>query len=185
MINSKIYTMHYTHSFTSSISSGNTWKYMGQCISVMDSVNNISRSMSPQHQPESFRPAWGNSTPIEVRRAGASAYRNSDKLQLLFEQWTSCEGHWQHSDFMIECKKKTKHRSYGSRVWMTRSEIANKFGSMVVAKTIIQSKEEDNEASVHQIRPHPDCHGKDTPDSYIVFGYVLPFIHCFKRWWSL
>ncbi|CAL1132282.1 unnamed protein product [Cladocopium goreaui] len=105
------------------------------------------------------------STPIEVRRAGQSAYRSSDKLQVLLEQWAACEGHWAYSDFMIECKKKSKHRSYGSRVWMTKSEMTAKFGSLTVAETIIESKENDTDASVHQIRPHPDCHGRDTPET--------------------
>ena len=56
---------------------------------------------------------------------------------------------------------------------MTKSELANKFGSLKVAETIIESKEEDEDACETQIRAHPDCHGKDTPDSHIVLGYFF------------
>ena len=109
----------------------------------------------------------GKKTPIEVQRAGASAKRDSGKLSLLFEQWMSCAGLWAHSEFYIELKKKTTHRQYGSRVWLTRSEMAQKYGSMEVADNIIAAKENDPEIAATQIRLHKDMHGKDTPDSYL------------------
>ncbi|CAK8995261.1 Uncharacterized protein SCF082_LOCUS4272 [Durusdinium trenchii] len=84
-------------------------------------------------------------SPPEIRRAGRAAHRDSSKLQLLLEQWTQCDGVWAESDFVIECRRKTRHRQYGARVWLTRSELITKYQSVAVADSIIEAKEQDEE----------------------------------------
>ena len=48
---------------------------------------------------------------------------------------------------------------------MTKSEIAAKYSSAVIAQNIIEAKEADELASKNQIRLHPDCHGIDSPET--------------------
>lgn len=95
-------------------------------------------------------------------------------LQVLLEQWTSCAGIWTESEFYIQVKEKRKNRSYGSRRWMTRTEIIAKFGSTEVADQIITAKKDDAEVSQTHIRANPDLHGLDTPDSYLG-NYICTF----------
>ena len=109
-------------------------------------------------------PSQGPRTPPEVQRAGRAAFRNVPMLQVLQEQWTACSGVWTESAFYLEVKQKRRNRTYGSRRWMCRSELASKFGSLEVAQQIIDAKMADPEARVSQIRANPDLHGLDTDD---------------------
>ena len=96
---------------------------------------------------------------MEIQRAGRSAHRDSAKLQILMEQWASCEGAWRHSEFFLQIRQKNRHRQFGSRRWMTKSELVAKYGSVAIATQIIEAKEHDADASVNQIRAHRDMHG--------------------------
>ena len=98
----------------------------------------------------------GPKTPKEIRAAGAAAYRNHERLQLLLEQWTSCQGAWTQSDFFLQLKQKKKHRRYGCRVWLTRGELIKKFGSESVAAEIIEQKLHDPQVRKEQVRAHSD-----------------------------
>lgn len=51
---------------------------------------------------------------------------------------------------------------------MTKSEIGQKYGSLEVADSIVQAKENDEEAKATQIRVNPDMHGLDTPESWLL-----------------
>ena len=106
----------------------------------------------------------GPKTPIEIRRAGKAAYRDSNKLQLLLEQWTAAEGQWQHSDFYIQLKTKHRNRKFGCRKWLTRSEMLTKYGSATIVDDIIAAKMSDDAVKAQQVRAHPDLHGKETED---------------------
>ena len=106
----------------------------------------------------------GRKTPPEIRRAGAAAYRDSEKLQMLLEQWTMAQGQWQQSDFYIQLKQKKRNRKFGCRKWLTRSEMLAKFGSATVADEIIAAKLHDENVEATQVRAHPDLHGRDTED---------------------
>ena len=106
----------------------------------------------------------GKKTPKEIRAAGAAAFRDSPKLQLLMEQWTQCEGLWTKSDFWIQLKSKRRNRKFGCRKWMTKSELTMKFGSAQVAQEIIEAKMLKEEVRKEQVRAHPDCHGTETED---------------------
>lgn len=111
----------------------------------------------------------GKNTPIEIRRAGKAAHRNSAMLGVLMEQWTQCEGVWTASELLLQIREKKKNRKYGCRKWLCRSELENKYGSKVVASQIIEAKMNDEEASKSQVRCHPDLHGLDTDDSWWLF----------------
>ena len=50
---------------------------------------------------------------------------------------------------------------------MCLAELAAKFGSQETARQIVAAKEDDSEACKNQIRPNPDLHGVDTPDSWL------------------
>ena len=73
---------------------------------------------------------------------------------------------WTQSDFVIQLRSKNRHRRYGSRVWLTRSELAAKYSSIEIADQIIAAKMaiEDDAVRQSQVRTHPDMNGIDTPD---------------------
>eukprot|EP00435_Cladocopium_sp_Y103_P044854 s545_g12.t1 len=112
-------------------------------------------------------------TPLEIQRAGRNAKRDSAKLQILLEQWASADGIWTQTEFYLQIKQKRKNRQYGSRRWLTRSELITKFGSITIADQIISAKVHDAEAAKTQIRAHPDLHGQDTEDSLETRQYLI------------
>ena len=83
----------------------------------------------------------------------------SEKLQVLFEQWISCDGHWTESSIYKQLKVTVRNRKTGARKWLTEAELTVKYGSARVAERIVQSKQNDAECSKTQIREHPDCPG--------------------------
>ena len=109
--------------------------------------------------------AAGPFTPLEIQRAGRHAKHNSAKLQVLLEQWAAADGIWTQSDFYLQIKQKKKNRQYGSRVWLTRGELVQKYGSTAIAEQIIAAKVHDEEVARTQVRSHPDMHGQDSEDS--------------------
>ena len=118
---------------------------------------------------------------MEIQRAGRNAFRNSPKLQVLMEQWASAQGVWTQSDFYLQIKQKKKNRQFGSRVWLTRSELIAKYGSTSIAQQIIEAKEIDKEASKSQIRAHPDMHGKLTEDRGVLYDTHAIFFSGFSK----
>ena len=90
--------------------------------------------------------------------------RGPDRRQLLLEQWNACQGIWTQSELLFTLKQTSAHRKRGCRKWLTRSEIANKYGSEQIAQSIVDAKLSDEEASRNQVRIHPDV-GKDTEDT--------------------
>ena len=81
----------------------------------------------------------------------------SERLQVLFEQWVSCAGHWRESSLYHQLRVTSKHRKRGARKWLTVSELSLKYGSMEVAQKIAHAKETDEKVKDSQVRPHPDC----------------------------
>ena len=86
----------------------------------------------------------------------------SEKLQVLYEQWISCEGHWIESSLYKQLRVTVRNRKTGARKWLTEPELCVKYGSARVAARIAQAKRNDPKCQ-HQIRDHPDCPGD--PDS--------------------
>ena len=90
----------------------------------------------------------------------------SEKLQVLYEQWLECEGHWTESVLVKELRVSARHRRRGARKWLTLSELTQKYGSARVAIKIKEAKEADPEMSKHQVRFHPDCPGEEEPSHW-------------------
>jgi len=101
--------------------------------------------------------ASGSKTPREIRAAGRAAHRNSEKLALLLDEWTSCQGQWKESNLYLRMSESTRHRKCGARCWLTRAELVQKYGDVEAATHIWESKLADDDGSGTQIRPHPDC----------------------------
>lgn len=81
----------------------------------------------------------------------------SDRLQVLFEQYVTCGGHWAESSIYLQMKIERRLRKTGSRRWLTCHEIAIKYGSQDAAEKIVAAKEADAETAATHIRPHPDA----------------------------
>lgn len=92
---------------------------------------------------------------MEIRAAGKSAHRNKDKLAILFDEWTACQGVWKESHLFIQLSHNKTHRKIGRRVWLTWGELVKKFGDVESAKYIWEAKLSDDDGS--QVRPNPDC----------------------------
>ena len=94
------------------------WSYAQEKVFMMRGharkIHSLSRMIS-----ESQR-VWGPKTPPEIRAAGQAAFRNHDRLQVLFEQWTSCKGQWRESEFMISLKQKKRNLWNHPEVWGCR-----------------------------------------------------------------
>ena len=116
----------------------------------------------------------GNKTPIEVRRAGLAAHRNTEALQVLLEQWLSCEGRWNESEFVKTVRAERHQRTKGRREWLTQKQLSVKLGSEDAAAKICEAKMHDPEASKSQVRTHRDMHGKDSAEPWI--SSVLPLV---------
>ena len=87
----------------------------------------------------------------------------SEKLQVLFEQWMICDGHWSESTFYQQLKVSHLHRRRGARKWLTQSELAAKYNSINIAQKIVTAKLRDPELRKTQVRDHKDAPGD--PDS--------------------
>ena len=85
-------------------------------------------------------------------------FLGSDKLQVLYEQWLSCDGHWTESAIYQQLKTSSRHRKKGARKWLTEAELALKYGSAVVAAKITLHKRSEPECK-DQVREHKDCPG--------------------------
>lgn len=99
----------------------------------------------------------------------------SSRLAVLFEQWVSCSGHWTESSIYLQMKIERRHRTIGSRRWMTLHELSMKYGSRDVALKIQAAKESDPEYKRTQIRPHPDAPDDDVSCllKVLVFSVII------------
>ena len=55
----------------------------------------------------------------------------------------------------LKMSSKTKHSSYGARVWVTKTQLERKYTPEIALK-IIQAKLADPEAMKSQVKSHPD-----------------------------
>ena len=95
----------------------------------------------------------------------------SQKLAVLFEDWLEAEEKWSSSKLVLQYKSVKTTGKRGSRVWMIRSQIEEKYKSEKLANEIIESKEGlDEKSKALCVRDHPDL---ATPDpawrQYLVF----------------
>ena len=109
----------------------------------------------------------GSKTPVEIRRAGASAFRKRDQMQILLEQWAACQGEWRASELYFSITQRKTNRKRGCRKWLTIGEITAKYGSTETAQAIVDAKLSDPTIYAEQVRVHPDMHGVDTAESWL------------------
>ncbi|CAL1127245.1 unnamed protein product [Cladocopium goreaui] len=107
--------------------------------------------------------------PIEIKRAGKAAFRCSERISILYEQWIECAGHWSESSLLQQLRYEKRHRRIGARKWLTYAELVIKYGNSDCARKICESKRRDPEVAKEQIRPHPDCPGDREMDQYLVW----------------
>lgn len=78
------------------------------------------------------------------------------------DAWESCAGEWKKSTLYQKLSCKTTNRSYGARVWLTKNQIAAKYGGgeegMKIAEKICQAKLDPEVAATH-VKWHPDAPG--------------------------
>ena len=51
----------------------------------------------------------------EIRAAGRAAFRDSERLNILFEQWATCEGVWTESHLYLQMTQTKRQRKRGAR----------------------------------------------------------------------
>ena len=97
-------------------------------------------------------------------RHASLQHLGSDRLQILMEQWISCNGIWKESTLCLRMSQKSSYKKRGCRAWLTYEQIVAKYGSESVAKQIVDSKWaiSDKDARDRQIRRHPDIPDSDT-----------------------
>ena len=101
----------------------------------------------------------GRTTPPEIKAAGRAAFRDSDRLAILQEQWAACEGAWSESELYMQLKESVSHRKKGQRAWLTRHELEVRYGSKDAAQAICEAKL--TEPGTPHVRDHKDCPGVD------------------------
>lgn len=93
--------------------------------------------------------------------------RGSHKLQILLDEWETCAGQWKKSTLYSKLSAKTTERSYGARVWLTRAQIAAKYGGgeegKAIADSICEGKLKDPEIAATHTKWHPDAPGNEAP----------------------
>ena len=87
----------------------------------------------------------------------AAGERKSQKMQVLFEQWLSANEDWSESTLVMSMRHSHTHTKRGSRRWMTRAELMEKYKDESVVDEIIGEKERDSGTKIHCCRAHPDA----------------------------
>ncbi|CAL1159249.1 unnamed protein product [Cladocopium goreaui] len=93
----------------------------------------------------------------------------SQKLAVMFEDWCGSEEKWEKSKLVIQMRQVNKVGRKGSRKWMCRHEIVDKYQSESIADEIISQKMAmDETARAAVVRDHPDT-PMDELRQYLVF----------------
>ena len=82
-------------------------------------------------------------------------YAGSEKLGILFEQWAECAGNWNKSTLYVQMRESRTNRKRGSRKWLTRAQVIEKWGEKV-GNEICDLKLSDPESCRTQVKNHPD-----------------------------
>ena len=93
----------------------------------------------------------------------------SQKLAVMFEDWCGSEECWEKSELVIQMRQVNKVGRRGSRKWMCRHEIVDKYQSESIADEIISQKMAmDETARAAVVRDHPDTPMEELRQ-YLVF----------------
>ena len=91
------------------------------------------------------------------RNHRSASLAGSEKLQILVDEWASCQGRWKDSQLLERMRARKSTSVHGARVWMTRAQVAQKYGSQEVADEICNGKLNDPETKETHTKPHPDA----------------------------
>lgn len=80
------------------------------------------------------------------------------------EAWHSCQGKWKQSALYLKLTNRKSTRTYGARVWMTRSQVADKYKSQSVADVICDAKLKDPELKKSHVKEHEDVDAVANPE---------------------
>lgn len=69
----------------------------------------------------------------------------SEKLAVLQDAWEQCRGEWKKSELYLKISNKRRHKTHGARLWLTKSQISQKYNSDAMAESICDSKRRDPE----------------------------------------
>ena len=90
--------------------------------------------------------------------------KKSEKMAILFEEWTNCNGDWSTSSFVVRMRERTTEKQKGGRRWMTEGDIVDKYSkgrtveeARQIARDIVVGKEACKHMRSTHIRPHPDA----------------------------
>lgn len=78
------------------------------------------------------------------------------QLTILFEEWAGSNEDWSRSELIVQMKNSRTHTKRGSRKWLTRKELVEKYGDEQIADDIISHKLENASLAKSQVRWHPD-----------------------------
>ena len=84
------------------------------------------------------------------------------------DEWVSCKGTWKNSKLYEKMTARKSVRTKGARVWLTRQQLATKYGDPEVAREICDSKLSDPEIKDSHTKPHPDAPHSEAGKSLIL-----------------
>ena len=84
------------------------------------------------------------------------------------EEWMACQGEWSKSTLYERMTASKSVRKRGARTWLTKQQIATKYGDMSIAEEIVQAKLADETLRETQTKPHPDA-----PNSKVGFFFWI------------
>ena len=108
----------------------------------------------------------------------------SQKLAVMFEDWCGSEEDWGKSKLVLQMRQVNTVGRKGSRKWMCRHEIVDKYKSEVIADEIISQKMSmDETARASVVRDHPDLANGRAPSILSVWCrvWVWPIGHCLGK----
>ena len=73
------------------------------------------------------------------------------------EEWMATAGDWKSSKLYQRMVSKKTERKHGARVWLTRHQLMQKYGSQTVVDEICNTKLGDAELRATQTKAHPDA----------------------------
>ena len=109
--------------------------------------------------------------------------QGSQRLQVLVDEWISCKGEWKKSTLYERMMAKKSCRKHGARVWMTKSQIAQKYSDQHIAEQICAAKLEDEATRESQTKAHPDLPDSEAQTGGEVFLRLIAELwHKYSSW---
>ena len=79
-----------------------------------------------------------------------------DKMAILYEQYTACDGKWSRSSLVVSLRERHSTKKRGCRKWLTFKQLIDKYQSVEAAEEIIMNKLSDERMAKEDVKPHPN-----------------------------